>query len=299
MITFGGYLPLAGGSLFGKLTVVSALGAQLRLAYDAANYADFAVNNVGVLNIDGVGGGIGRASAGGFLEWYILNNDNTNANSRAVISAYVGGPNGGDAYSLWQILSGGLTWSAGIDNSDSDRFKISKGAPGTNTYLQVDENGEVTVNAAAALYPVAKTLNVNVAAVGNVGAGTDDLITFAVPANILSANGKTIRIKAWGSTANNAAAKTLTFVVGSQTVVSTLLTASIAGMWEIEVLIVRTGSNTQDIVARCLQGATLIFDQELTAGTQTDSAQITVKCTGNATSNNDIVQEGMVTEVIN
>lgn len=147
--------------------------------------------------------------------------------------------------------------------------------------------------------PVSRTLNVNVAAVGNVGVGTDDLITYAIAANVFNANGKAVRINAWGTTANNANAKTVTFVVGSQTVLTTVLTTSIAGQWEIEVYIVRTGVDTQDIRARLLQGATVIFDQELTAGTQDDGASITVKCTGAATSNNDIVQEGMITELLN
>lgn len=158
---------------------------------------------------------------------------------------------------------------------------------------------QLNLYSAAAWKALPRTLDVNVTAVGNVGGGTDDLMTFAIPANVLSATGKTVRIKAAGTTANNADAKTLTFVVGSQTVVSTALTVSIVGQWEIECYIVRTGSNTQDIRARTLQGATLIFDQEFTAGTQTDSGAITVKCTGTATTNNDIVQEMMITEIIN
>ena len=144
-----------------------------------------------------------------------------------------------------------------------------------------------------------RVLDVNVTAVGNVGSGTDNLITYAIPANTFSANGKTVRVKAWGTTANNGNAKTLTFVVGSQTVVSTALTTSIVGQWEIECLIVRTGASTQDIRARTLQGATAIIDAELTAGTQTDTAAITIKCTGTATDNDDIVQEGMITELLN
>lgn len=145
----------------------------------------------------------------------------------------------------------------------------------------------------------ARVLNVNVTAVGNVGGGTDDLISYSVPANTLYTNGKTIRVTAWGTTANNANAKTLTLNVGSQAVVSTGLTTNLAGMWRIEALIVRTGASTQDIVASTTQGATVIFDQELTAGTQTDTSAITIKCTGAATTNDDIVQEGLLVELLN
>ena len=142
-------------------------------------------------------------------------------------------------------------------------------------------------------------IHVNAAAVGNVGSGTDDLMTFSLPANTLNRTGKVIRAWGWGTTANNVNAKTLTFNVGSQVVVSTALTASIAGQWETLVTIIRTGANTQDIRARTLQGATVIFDQELTAGTQTETAAITLKMTGAATADNDIVQEGMIIEELN
>lgn len=142
------------------------------------------------------------------------------------------------------------------------------------------------------------TLDINVTAVGNVDAGTDDLMTYALPANSLSANLKAVRVTARGTTANNGNAKTLTFNVGSQTVLTTSLTASIAGQWEILVYIVRTGTGTQDISARLLQGATVIIDQEFTAGTQDETAAITLKCTGAATTTNDIVQELMHTEFI-
>lgn len=144
-----------------------------------------------------------------------------------------------------------------------------------------------------------KTLQVDVAAVGNINTGTDDLISYTMPANVLATNNKTLRIRAWGTTANNVNTKQLTLNWGSQVIVNTALTTSLAGLWETEAIVTRTGGNTQDVVARTLQGATLIFDQELTSGTQTDTAQIIIKMTGTATTTNDIVQEGLVVEVIN
>lgn len=146
---------------------------------------------------------------------------------------------------------------------------------------------------------VGGTLNINTTAVGNVGGGTDTLITYTLPANVLNATARTIRVYAWGTTANNANAKTLTLDVGSQTVMTQALTTSIAGTWRIEALVCRNGSNTQDIFAELLQLATIIHKQTLTAGTQTDTATIVIKCTGAATTDNDIVQEGMIVEVLN
>jgi hypothetical protein len=133
--------------------------------------------------------------------------------------------------------------------------------------------------------------------VGNVGAGTDDLQTFSVPAKVLNLTGRTIRVKAWGRTANNGNAKTVTLNFGSQIVMTQALTAGIAGTWRIDCEVIKTGSNMQRIFAELLQLATIVHTQTATAGTQTDTAAITVKCTGAATANDDIVQEGMIVEV--
>mgnify|MGYP001559229861 FL=1 len=140
----------------------------------------------------------------------------------------------------------------------------------------------------------------SIANVANVGVGTDDLISTSLPANFFgpAPAAQIIRIFAWGSTANNANAKTVTLNFGTDIPVTTALTASIAGQWSITAIVTRTGVSTQDIVAYTLQGATVIYDQEQTAATQVETAAITVKCTGNATADGDIDQAGLLIERI-
>lgn len=133
--------------------------------------------------------------------------------------------------------------------------------------------------------------------VGNVGGGTDDLQTYALPANALDLAGRTIRVKAWGRTANNANAKTVTLNFGGQVIMTQALTTGIAGTWRIDAEIIKTGASTQDIFAELLQLTTIIHKQTLTAGTQTDTAAITIKCTGAATADNDIIQDGLIVEI--
>ena len=74
---------------------------------------------------------------------------------------------------------------------------------------------------------------------------------------------------------------------------------SVADSWWVEALVVRTGASTQDIVARLEETGSNVMDMELTAGTQVDTASIVVKCTGAATADNDIVQEGLLVEFLN
>lgn len=147
--------------------------------------------------------------------------------------------------------------------------------------------------------------SINTTAVGNVGTGTDDLMSYLLLANSLSANGKGIRVKGWGITAPNANSKTLTFNWGSLSH-GFVMTASISGNWIWEIEIFRTGSNAQRIFYRIMEAtdnsgglvtpkAAQVCNQ---VSSQTDSADITVKFTGAATANNDIVQEGMLVEYI-
>lgn len=94
---------------------------------------------------------IEKADAGD-LTMFVRNTNSTNANANARFYVQVGGPNAGDAKSIFAI-TGGQVWSFGLDNSDNDNFKIS-----ANTNLGTDDRfvltpagnltvgGEVTVD---------------------------------------------------------------------------------------------------------------------------------------------------------
>jgi len=133
--------------------------------------------------------------------------------------------------------------------------------------------------------------------VGNVG--TSDLQTFTVLAKALNQSlllGRMIRVKAWGRTANNANAKTVTLEFGGQTVMTQALPVSVAGTWRIDCEIIKTGPSTQRVFAELLALPTTTQKQTATAGVQTDTADIIIKCTGAGVAANDVVQEGMILE---
>ena len=139
-------------------------------------------------------------------------------------------------------------------------------------------------------------LKVDITAVGNVGTGEDDLISVNVDPNVLlKDNG--VRITAWGTTANNANAKTLKVYFGSliQTIT---LPASVAGVWKLTAYVFSTSVDNQKYVSE-LHNSNATIDQESGTLTESESAAITVKCTGTATTTNDITQEGLVIELIN
>lgn len=137
-------------------------------------------------------------------------------------------------------------------------------------------------------------MNVQSTPVGNVGTGEDDLHTFPVPASSLVVTNRRIRWEGEGTIANNANAKTLKVYFGAQ-MISCALPTNIAGHWYGKAKITRTGSSAQrySVEVRVINTGTnaeaAAFSAQGTL-TQTETAAITIKATGEATSNNDIVQ---------
>lgn len=140
---------------------------------------------------------------------------------------------------------------------------------------------------------------VNTTPVGNVGSGEDDLISTTLEANSLHKAGQAVRITAWGHTANNSATKTIKLFFGSVAIMTNALTVSIAGNWMIQALVIRKTSTTADAIAGLVGGATSLADCERTALSSLDfTADTTIKCTGTATSNDDLIQDGLIVEAL-
>lgn len=143
--------------------------------------------------------------------------------------------------------------------------------------------------------------DVNTTAVGNVGTGEDNLITYSLPLKALYKTKSFVRYTAWGTTANNANAKTLKVYFGTQLMATVTLAVSIAGTWRVVCEIFKTGASTQAYVATVIEGAASAAYPTVQQGTasQTDTAAIVLKCTGEATDNNDIIEKGHLVEVGN
>lgn len=144
-------------------------------------------------------------------------------------------------------------------------------------------------------------LHTNTTSVGNVGTGEDDLMTYSLPANSVVTNGRGIRIKAWGSTAANSNAKRVKIHFGAVVLEGvSLIAGGAAGKWSATATIVRSGSSAQRYSSDFLEnrGGSVTLNTDCGTLTQTETGAITIKCTGTATADNDIVQEGMIVEYI-
>lgn len=146
------------------------------------------------------------------------------------------------------------------------------------------------------------TLYVNATPVGNVGVGEDTLMSYSLPANSLSANGKAVRVKMWGYTSSNANVKQVNFYFGSEFLQGFAPTTNELNYWTVEIIMVRyavavqtkyihTTSINNNVVA--------LADISVGSATEDETAAILIRATGQGTDNDDVVQSGMLVEFIN
>ena len=137
--------------------------------------------------------------------------------------------------------------------------------------------------------------------VGNIGAGTDDLMTYTLPANSLSSDGKAVRVTATGDFAANANTKTLAFVFGATTVTVNASTAAPNNRrWFVTAIIYRTGASAERLtgLASITTGIETVFDE---APVDATTGTIVIKFTGNsaASATDDVRQFSMLVEFLN
>lgn len=159
-----------------------------------------------------------------------------------------------------------------------------------STRLEVDGTGRVTkqIGSSSSYAPVGGTANVNTTAVGNVGAGEDDLMTYSLPASALIANGDHVEIDAWGTYAANANNKTVKLYFGATAVFDSGALSVSGGAWRVRATVVRTGATAQIAVSSNHNST------QTASPAETLSGAVTIKCTGEATADNDIQQLGMI-----
>jgi hypothetical protein len=204
-------------------------------------------------------------------------------------SLYYIGASGGTAHASFRIHDG----VSATSQADAVYFKANS----AGGFVEVPM-GLSTLNG-----KVACVANRNTTAVGNVGGGEDDLMTYSLPLNSMNAATKGVRITAWGTTANNSNPKTVILYFGTAAILTTALTVSQAGVWRINAEVLSTGTDIQQYVTQLVQGGTTtLVDAEQGTAAQDDGAAITIKCTGTVTdggggiNNDDIVQEGIIVE---
>lgn len=141
-------------------------------------------------------------------------------------------------------------------------------------------------------------LTVNSTPVGNVGAGEDNLITYSVPANTLLVNAQYLRFEMAGTFAASANDKRIRVYFGSTLLFDTgVLAITDAGDWAVRGTIMRTGAATQRCMTEFISNeSAMLASCDYVDATETLSGALTLKATGEATADNDIVQKFLLVE---
>lgn len=148
-----------------------------------------------------------------------------------------------------------------------------------------------------------RRIHINLTQVGNVGSGTDELMSFTVPGGTLAADNDSLFILATGKNAATASNRTLAPVYAGVSLDSRTVNFNATGFWSAAVTIFRTGATS--VLYRCRTAiwnggvATPAIDFELestiSGGGFSNANDNIFKMTGNsvAANDNDLTQSSM------
>ena len=199
------------------------------------------------------------------------------------------------------LASGGvINWNNGdvTITHASNTLTVGGGnlALGNNDITGIGDGSTVQLGTSSSTGTLCAFASVNTTAVGNVGAGEDDLMSYSLPANALATNGAFVEVLAEFTMAANASSKTIIFYFGATSVELTAAGNNIT----VDALgrVIRTGATTQSMTVSSIYsngGA----DTIRATPAETLSGAITMKFTGGATTTDDIIQRSMIVRVWN
>ena len=162
--------------------------------------------------------------------------------------------------------------------------------------------GQVTVN------QLIQSINTGVTGVPNIqyvsaaspaGTAENTLLSYSIPANTLSAPGKTLRITCWGATAANGNNKTMKLYYGASSI-TTATAATNAKGWYLELIVTRQNTSATQVVFGKGQVDTTNVTPYNNAGSDSMAAAVLTKCTGTDGSDSagDILANGLLVEIL-
>lgn len=181
------------------------------------------------------------------------------------------------------LYRGSSAWSA-LSPGTSQFALLSNGAGADPSYTQITDR-----------------VGTDTTQTGNVGVGEDDLDSVTLGASALASDGMYIKVRAWGTFANNSNTKTLKLYFGATAIITVTLATGLSGSWVLDAEVVRTGATTQKAITTSIynsSGLGSVHHMELASPAETLSSSVVVKCTGEGTDDNDIVQEGITVMLI-
>lgn len=142
------------------------------------------------------------------------------------------------------------------------------------------------------------TLSVNTTSTASASTSKSTLLSYSLPARVLSVNGRCVDVRFWGTAKATANNKTQTIDFGSVTVSSTGAVANNAGVWSVEALVCRTGLSAQTAIGTALSATTPAALQA--TATEAETAAIVIAGTAtNVTDADGTIAKGLLVKVLN
>lgn len=188
----------------------------------------------------------------------------------------------------------------GTELKDADGASLQDGNGVGSGFVTRQLNQVITTpNAGVLAYLPSGRIYSSTAEIGNIGGGEDPLMSFSLPAGTFNRVGCALRITVFGTTAANANVKTLKLYFGSTVILTVGPTAANDQHWIQEYVVVSSViANRQywTLLISTWNGALLVpFRGE---ASQTTSGAILIKCTGEGVATGDIIQRGMLVELL-
>lgn len=163
--------------------------------------------------------------------------------------------------------------------------------------LYAQAAGAVPAGTGSGTFGLAGDLSVSVTQIGSSATNTTQTLkSYTLPGNTLEANGRGLRIKAWGTKAANAAPVTLALNFGGGTINTGSYTQS-GTSWVLKMDVYRRGSAVQRIAAEAIIGSVPVACKS-TGDTSTDSTNITisVQALDASAAQSNVLADGLVVE---
>lgn len=200
------------------------------------------------------------------------------------------------------IASGSWTWVAGPDPAVSHEWCLAADTTPGATFkrLRITTSGKSSIRAGLSTQFVflGGGKSINVTAVGNVGTGEDTLMTSTLEANVLGSTGDSAYIECAGIYVLAATVQLRAYFGVDLLFDSGAFVTAAAGSWTLKIRIIRTGAATQLAICEYSDSAGgIAIASALTNPARTLSSSNDVIITGEATANNDVVQNLMLTDI--
>lgn len=186
-----------------------------------------------------------------------------------------------------------------LDNTDTSEdgsmaLRVSRAGIAAGSSFTWASPGIGTMSIPGTTAKVPGVLKINTTAVGNVGSGEDNLITYSLPANVLVNNGDTVTMEAVVVFAANANSKQVRAYFGATAGYDSGAQTQSGGTMIVRMTITRTGATSQIVDVSVNTDASLFTDTaNYTTASETLTGAVIIKLTGEAVSNDDISMKSL------